>query len=121
MVHLLRKQAKIVPIFKSGEKEKAENYRPISVLPVLSKLLEKAVHDQLLTSFESNKLLNDSHFGYRERRSTQLETTLFVDEIKHVDEIRQEAENGKMVGALLVDLCKAFDTISHDVIFFFTM
>lgn len=104
------KQAKIVPIFKSGDKEKAENYRPISVLPVLSKLLEKAVHDQLLTFLESNKLLNDSQFGYREKRSTQLATTLFVDEI------RQAAENGKMVGALFLDLSKAFDTISHDVI-----
>ena len=104
------KQAKIVPIFKSGEtKKKAENYRPISVLPVLSKLLEKAVHDQLLTFLESNKLLNDSQFGYRKKRSTQLATTLFV-------EIRQAAENGKMVGALFVDLSKAFDTISHDVI-----
>jgi len=104
------KQAKIVPIFKSGDKEKAENYRPISVLPALSKILEKAVHDQLLTFLESNKLLNDSQFGYREKRSTQLATTLFVDDI------RQAAENGKMVGALFLDLSKAFDTISHDVI-----
>ena len=43
------KQAKIVPIFKSGDQKQAENYRPISVLPILSKLVEKAVHSQLLT------------------------------------------------------------------------
>ena len=104
------KQAKIVPIFKSGDMENAENYRPISVLPVLSKLLEKAVHDQLLTFLESNELLNNSQFGYREKHSTQLASTLFVDEI------RQAAEKGKMVGALFLDLSKAFDTISHDVI-----
>ena len=77
---------------------------------MLSKLLEKAVHDQLLTFLESNKLSNDSQFGYRERRSTQLATTLFVDEIW------QAAENGKIVGGLFVDLSKAFNTINQDVI-----
>ena len=56
MVPSVWKQAKIIPIFKSGYREKAENYRPISVLPVLSKLLEKAVHDQLLRFLESNNL-----------------------------------------------------------------
>ena len=56
------KQANILKILKSGDREKAENYRPISVLPMLSRLLEKAVHDQLLTFFESNKLLNDSQY-----------------------------------------------------------
>ena len=48
------KQAKLVPIFKSGDSNKVENYRPISVLPVLSKLLEKAVHSQLLEYLETN-------------------------------------------------------------------
>lgn len=104
------KKAKLVPIFKSGDSGKPENYRPISVLPVLSKLLEKSVHSQLLDFLETNKLLNDTQFGYREKRSTQLATTLFVDAI------RQAAEDGKLVGAVFLDLRKAFDTISHDVI-----
>lgn len=104
------KRAKLVPIFKSGDRKNPENYRPISVLPVLSKLLEKSVHSQLLHFLETNKLLNDSQFGYREKRSTQLATTLFVDDI------REAAEKGKMVGAVFLDLSKAFDTISHDVI-----
>ena len=69
---LAGKQAKLVPIFKSGDTNKAENYRPISVLPALSKLLEKAVHSQLLEYLETNKLLNQSQFGYRANRSTQL-------------------------------------------------
>ena len=102
------KKAKLVPIFKSGDQGKAENYRPISVLPVLSKLLEKAVHSQLIDYLERNKLLSESQFGYRERRSTQLATTLLVDEI------RQSADCGKMVRALFLDLSKAFDTMSHD-------
>ena len=104
------KRAKLVPIFKSGDRKKPENYRPISVLPVLSKLLEKSVHTQLIDFLETNKLLNDSQFGYREKRSTQIATTLFVDEIK------EAAKNGKMVGAVFLDLSKAFDTIIYDVI-----
>ena len=58
---------------------------------------------------EKGELL-DSQFGYRERRSTQHATTLLVDEI------RQTVDNGKMVGALFLDLSKAFDTMSHDLI-----
>ena len=76
------KQAKLVPIFKSGDQGKLENCRPISVLPVLSKLLEKAVHSQLIDYLENNKLLSESQFGYRERRSTQHAITLLVDEIR---------------------------------------
>lgn len=104
------KQAKIVPIFKSGDQKQAENYRPISVLPILSKIVEKAVHSQLLNYLEENKLLNDTQYGYRAKRSTQLATTLLVDNI------REAAENGLLVGALFLDLSKAFDTISHDII-----
>ena len=104
------KRAKIVPIFKSGDQTQTENYRPISVLPILSKLVEKAVHLQFLKYLEENKLLSDSQYGYRAQRSTQHATTLFVDNI------REAAEKGQMVGALFLDLSKAFDTISHDII-----
>ena len=104
------KKAKVVPLFKSGDKNNTDNYRPISVLPTLSKLLEKAVHNQLSQYLEGNDLLNMFQFGYRDKRSTQLATTLLVDEI------REAAEKGQLVGALFLDLSKAFDTISHDVI-----
>ena len=104
------KQAKLTPIFKSGDHKNVENYRPISVLPILSKLVEKAVHTQLLEFLETNNLLNDAQFGYRAKRSTQLASTLLVDEI------RDAADTGNMVGALFLDLTKAFDTISHSVI-----
>ena len=57
-VQTVWKQAK--PIFKSGNQKQAENCRPISVLPILSKLVEKAVHPQLLKYLEENKLLNNS-------------------------------------------------------------
>ena len=106
----LWKSAKICPIFKSGKSELVENYRPISVLPVLSKILEKTVHQQLYSFLETNSLLNDCQFGYRKRRSTKLATALFCDKI------RREIENGLLVGCVYLDLSKAFDTIGHSVL-----
>ena len=97
-------------LFKYDDKNNTDNHRPISVLPALSKLLEKAVHNQLSQYLEENNLLNIFQFGYREKRSTQLATTLLVDEI------REAAEKSQLIGTLFLDLSKAFDTINHDVI-----
>lgn len=106
----LWKKAKITPIFKSGNAELPQNYRPISILPVLSKILEKSVHHQFLTYLENNNLLTESQFGFRKNRSTKMAATLLCDNI------RKELNNGKMVGAVFLDLSKAFDTIGHGVL-----
>ena len=104
------KSAKITPIYKSGNSEEVSNYRPISVLPVLSKILERAVHNQLYDYMETNNLLNNAQFGFRKKRSTKLATTLFCDSIRmHIDK-------GRMVGSLFIDLSKAFDTIGHSIL-----
>ena len=105
------KIAKITPVFKSGDSSQPENYRPISVLPVLSKILEKAVHSNLISFLEDENLLNDCQYGFRSKRSTKLASTLFCDEI------RREIDAGKMVGAVYIDLSKAFDTIGHAILF----
>ena len=60
----LWKQPKVIPVYKSGPTETPDNYRPISVLPSLSKVLEKAVHSQIITFFETNCLLSKHQFGY---------------------------------------------------------
>ena len=104
------KSAKVVPIFKSGNHDLPENYRPISVLPVLSKVFEKAVHYQFLQFLETNKLLSDSQFGFRKYRSTKLAAALLCDNI------RKEMNNGNMIGAVYLDLSKAFDTIGHGLL-----
>ena len=104
------KRAKINPVYKSGDTGKPENYRPISVFPIFSKILEKAAHGQLSSFLEDNKLLTDFQFGYRQNRSTKLASTLLFDDICNC------IDQGKFVGAVYIDLTKAFDTVGHGVL-----
>lgn len=101
------KAAKVNPVFKSGSKNDFGNYRPISILPIVSKIIEKAVHKQLTAFLEENKLLSKNQFGFRSKRSTELATTLLLDDI------RKSVDSGHVVGAVFVDFTKAFDTLSH--------
>ena len=101
------KAAKIIPLFKSGSMVELDNYRPISILPVLSKILERIVYKQLLSHLENNGLLSSFQFGFRSKRSTELAVTYFTDII------RKEVDNGNILGAVFIDLSKAFDTVSH--------
>jgi hypothetical protein len=109
-VPLLWKTAKLTPVFKAGDPVKPESYRPISVLPALSKILERAVHSQFSEYLECNDLLTDVQFGYRRKRSTTSAAIIFVDDV------RREMDKGKLTGAVFLDLTKAFDTISHGVL-----
>lgn len=101
------KTARITPIFKSGNKQELDNYRPISVLPVVSKLLERAVHIQLYAHLSQNQLLNPYQCGFRKLHSTETAAISFVDTI------RRNIDHGMMTGAVFIDLQKAFDTVNH--------
>ena len=101
------RKSKLVPVYKSGSINDIENYRPISVIPSVSKIIERIVHRQISEYLEESNLLTNCQFGFRRRRSTELAATLFFDSIK------KEVNDGKMVGAVFIDLGKAFDTISH--------
>ena len=103
------KVARLNPIHKSGSRDQPMNFRPISILPVLSKLLEKAVHWQNRNFLEEENLLSDRQFGFRSKRSTNLAATLFIGDIQN------DVDKGNLVGAIFIDLSKAFDTISHHV------
>ena len=103
----LWKTSKVTPLHKSDSKSDFNNYRPISVLPCLSKILERIVHRQISGYLEKHCLLRDSQFGFRPRRSTELACTLLLDDI------RKNMDNGLLTGAIFLDLSKAFDTVSH--------
>ena len=72
------KEAKVKPLFKSGAKDEVNNYRPISILPTISKLLEKWIDNQLTTYFNTYILLHLSQSGFRPKHSTESALTLMV-------------------------------------------
>lgn len=104
------KVSKVVPIFKSGDKSLPKNYRPVSVVPIFSKIFESLMHEQLSTYFNSNSLLSASQYGFREGRST----TSAVLEI--VNSTIDSFEKKEKVALSLCDLSKAFDCVPFDIL-----
>ena len=100
----------VVPTFKSGDPDSVSNYRPICLLPILSKILEKVIAIQLMDYLESNKLLTNAQHGFRPNLST--ETAL----LKITNTIYENTENKKISLLILLDLSKAFDSVSHPIL-----
>ena len=101
------KVAYITPIHKTGCKMNVKNYRPVSILPVISKVIEKVVTTQMTEFLETNQLLSPSQYGFRRGYSTESACV-------HVTELlRDNIDRGGVVGAVFLDLRKAFDTVSH--------
>ena len=104
------KLAKVIPIYKAKTRENLSNYRPISLLPSISKLLEKIVHKRLYFFLELNKILFDNQFGFRQKHST-------IDAVtKFVTETCTSLDNNESTLAVYLDLSKAFDTIDHTIL-----
>lgn len=104
------KTAKVIPLFKSGNKTDMDNYRPISILPAVSKIIERAVYQQLYQHLDKHNLLCPFQSGFRKNFSTQTAVTLFTDTI------RRNMDLGLLTGAIYIDLKKAFDTIDHQLL-----
>ena len=104
------KEARVTPLYKKGSRLDAGNYRPVSILPVLSKVLEKAVNSQLRDFLESGNVLFDFQSGFRGGFSTDTCLTNLTDHI------RNETAKGNVTGMVLIDLQKAFDTCDHSIL-----
>ena len=104
------KLARVTPIFKEGDHQVALNFRPISILPVLSKLLERHVAVSLLTWLTKHNLLLNNQSSYQPNFSCI--TAL----IKLVDDLLSDIDKVSLNGLPLVDLRKAFDLINHDLL-----
>ena len=101
---------KITPIYKKNERTNIANYRPISLLPTLSKIFERVIHTQLYTYFDENELLSEQQYGFREKHSTELAAVKLVDYINH------EMDIGNTPEAIFIDLSKAFDTLNFHIL-----
>ena len=104
------KHAKVIPIYKSDSSLDVSNYRPISILPVLSKIIERHVHRELITFLNSYNLIRISQSGFREKHSC--ETAL----LKIIDDWMKSIDNGYLMGTVFLDLRKAFDLVNHSVL-----
>ena len=105
------KKAKVTPLHKGGPSEEVlNNYRPISILPVLSKVLEKHVRDCLSDLLHNLMLLHKTQSTLRAGHSC--ETAL----IHMIGSWRHAIDNGEMIGVVLVDLKKAFDLVDHQIL-----
>ena len=104
------KIAKVIPILKTGDDTMIENYRPISILPAISKILEKNMFNQLYNYFNTNKLFSKSQYGFRENHSTQYAA------LELIDRIISSMDTGEIPFNIYIDLSKAFDTLDHSIL-----
>jgi len=104
------KIAKLKPLFKKGSKTEPKNYRPISLLPLISKIFEKVVLDQTQNFLNENKVLYNYQSGFRSSHSTAFALSYLNNKIL------QGFDKGLVTGMILIDLQKAFDTINRDIL-----
>ena len=104
------KIAQVTPIFKEEDPSDYDNYRPISILPIISKCIEDNVNLQTTDYFESNNLLSENQFGFRKNHST---TFLAQDMF---DNIFDSKSKGNTPAIIFLDIKKAFDTVDHKIL-----
>ena len=104
------KIAKVIALFKSGSTEEVNNYRPISLLPLFDKIIEKIAHRELYAFIEEHNILYKKQFGFRRRNSTAHSL------IEITEQIKESIDNGKFGCGIFIDLKKAFDTVNHEIL-----
>ena len=104
------KLARVAPIFKSGQRDDRSNYRPISVLPFISRLFEKLLYDQFYDYLNINNLICRHQSGFRSLHSVV--TCL----MKNSNDWYLNIDKGEYTGLIFIDLKKAFDTVDHNIL-----
>ena len=104
------KIARVIPLFKSGDKSTFTNYRPISILPAFSKILERIVYNRILSYLNERNILSDSQFGFRKNHSTEYALSILYDRLSNA------IDNNEYTAGIFLDLSKAFDTVNHQIL-----
>ena len=106
------KTAKVIPVFKKDDPSLLTNYRPISILPSLSKILEKIIYKRLYIFLQVNDILIPNQYGFRKHYSTDFAI------IKLLNKITECFANKEHLIGIFMDLSKAFDTIDHNILMY---
>lgn len=104
------KKSLVVPIFKKGDKNDLNNYRPISLLSIFSKVIEKIMHTRLTKFLEKHSVLADNQYGFRKGKGTELAL------MKFTKIIYSNENNNLKSAAVFLDISKAFDTVNHKLL-----
>ena len=104
------KIARVIPVYKSGSHTDMSNYRPISLLLIFHKLMQKLMHKRLMNFLNKKSTPNEHQFGFRNNRSTVQVILL------RADKIQRAIEDKKISCGIFLDLSKAFDTVQHDIL-----
>ena len=104
------KLAKVLPILKSGNKDDPNNYRPISILPTVSKIFERHIATQMQIFFEKTNIIHKTQSGFRKHHSCH--TAL----LRLINAWLEDVDSGKLIGTIFLDLRKAFDLVDHEIL-----
>ena len=104
------KIARVIPLFKSNNTMLINNYRPVSVLPLFSKILEKLMYNRLMSFIKKCEILYNLQFGFREKYGTDIALIVLVDKLMSV------LNEGDISLGVFLDFSKAFDTIDHKIL-----
>ena len=104
------KIARIVPVHKGGNSQLVNNFRPISILPVLNKIFEKLIYNRLLSFFNDCNILSDNQFGFRKFRDTQQATLKLINYLSPI------LGSDEIAACVFLDFSKAFDTVDHKIL-----
>ena len=104
------KIAKVIPIFKKGDKQEVNNYRPISLLTGISKILERIIYTRLINFLQINDIFSNFQFGFRKKHSTSHALLTFIEKVT------QAIDNHSHMLGIFLDFSKAFDTIDHKIL-----
>lgn len=104
------KESYVIPISKAGDKQDPHNYRPISILSSISKIFERHIASQLHQFFDKTNIIHNTQSGFRRKHSC---TTALV---RLIDSWLEDIDSGKYVGAVFLDLRKAFDLVDHEIL-----